>query len=55
MKKLRLLLLPFGAIVELSLLACCWVVALVRLRAANRMMDWVARTLPSLDWYIGES
>lgn len=55
MKKLRLLLLPFGAIAELCVLAGCWAVALVRPRVAERMMNWATRTLPTLHWYIGDA
>lgn len=53
MKRFRLFLLPAGALAELSVLACCWVVALVNPRAAERMMETATEVLPPIDWYTG--
>ena len=54
MRRLRILLLPFAAIVEFVLLAACGVCAFLRCyTAARRILDWSTRTLPSMDWYIG--
>ena len=53
MKKLRLVLLLPAALIELSLLAICWAVAMISRSAAARMVAWADRTLPDLRWYIG--
>lgn len=47
----RILLLPFMALFEFSLLAVCWGFALVAPRLAMTINDW-SKKLPELDWYI---
>ena len=55
MSRLRLLLIPFGAVAELCVLATCWFLALVGARTkARRLHDWATNTLLDLDWYTGE-
>jgi hypothetical protein len=54
MKKLRLLLLPVGAVVELSILVTCWIVSFVNLALSEQIMEWATSNLPTLYWYIGE-
>lgn len=51
MKRLRLLLLPFAALVEMALLAACWVTALVHPEKAQRMIEWATSALPGSEWY----
>lgn len=54
MWRCRLLLLPFGAVVELAILLACWCLAVVSRGHAEKLMRWATRTLPSLNWYIGQ-
>ncbi len=54
MRRLRLLLLPLGAVAELLVLGTCWSLALPSPRTSKRLMDWATSTLPTLNWYIGE-
>lgn len=54
-RRLRLLLLPWGALLELGCLALAWCVVWVAPRAAAALHTWVAQSLPGLDWYIGRS
>lgn len=53
MPRWRLLLLPFGALAELSLLAARYLMAQVDAARLERLMHWSRRRLPDLDWYIG--
>ena len=55
MWRLRLLLLPFGAVAELLVLAACWALEVTAPKHAKRLTQWATRTLPSLQWYIGEA
>ena len=55
MWRLRLLLLPFGAVAELLFLAAAWTLTAVgATKKAQALHDWAVTKLPSLDWYIGE-
>lgn len=53
MARVRLLLLIPMIIVELLLLIVCWVAALVKPVAAEKMSSFCTRVLPDLDWYFG--
>lgn len=53
MKRMRLLLLPIGAAVELLLLSVCWLVAAPCPRAARKLSDWAESALPGPRWYLG--
>ena len=52
--RFRLLLLPFGAIIELIALFACYVTSLFSTTKSKRMMDWFTEKLPSIYWYIGD-
>ena len=54
MRRFRLLLLPFGALAELAMLAVCWVLAAASPSTASVVMRWSVRRFPTLHWYIGE-
>lgn len=54
MKRLRLVLLPLGAVAELCVLAGCWALAITSPKRAERLMAWATATLPTIHWYIGE-
>ena len=54
MWRFRLFLLPLGAVAELMVLAACWALAVASPVIAKRLMDWATRTLPTLNWYIGQ-
>jgi hypothetical protein len=51
---LRMVLLPCCGIAELILLTVCWILALVAPRTSKPLIDWITKTLPSVDWYIGK-
>lgn len=51
MRRLRVLLLPFAAVVELFLFASCLVLALTSPKTAIRLADWATSTFPSIDWF----
>lgn len=53
MKRLRILLLPFGALVELFLLLICLVLVIFSTRTASKLIDAANRSLPSMRWYLG--
>lgn len=54
MWRLRLILVPFGAVAELLLLAVGWSLALSgRLERSRALLEWATRNLPSMDWYVG--
>ena len=53
-KRLRLLLLPFGAVAELTVLAVCWTLALTSPARAEKLMWLAMAKLPTIHWYIGE-
>ena len=52
--RLRLFLIPFGAVAELVVLCACWMVARVKPAAAERLVLLAQAHLPSLQWYMGE-
>ncbi len=54
MGKYRLLLLPFGVIIEILILAYCWLVGYLCPRHADRIGDIAKDKLPEIYWYIGE-
>jgi len=55
MRRIRLLVLPFGAAAELSILLAAWCLAFAGQGArAQKLHDWAVATLPTLDWYMGE-
>ena len=54
MWRLRLFLIPFGAVVELVVLCACWMVARVKPAAAEKILLLAQAHLPSLQWYMGE-
>lgn len=54
MNKLRLLLMPFAAVVELLMLVVCWVVAVVNKNAGEKVVKWSTRKLPNISWYMGQ-
>ncbi len=47
----KALLIIIMAIVEIHLLAACWIVAVIHPRTAKRMVLWSMRTLPGKEWY----
>jgi len=52
MWRLKLLLLPFGAIAELIVLAMAWMLAIVGASDRSQALhDWATSKLPNLDWY----
>lgn len=52
MWRLKLLLLPFGAIAELTALATCWLLFVFgSKKKASEIHNWATSTLPTLDWY----
>ncbi len=51
-KLCRLPLLPFAVLVELSLLAAAWLLALASPSAACAFIA-LAKQLPDADWYMG--
>ena len=55
MRRLRLLVLPFGAAAELSVLLTAWCLAFAGQAArARKLHNWAVTTLPTLGWYMGE-
>ena len=53
MKRLRIVFLLPGMILEMVLLAACGGCAFVRLTgSASAILRWSTRTLPSIDWYL---
>lgn len=52
MWRMKLFLLPVGAVAELMALAICWTLAIMgALRTSERIMNCATRTFPNLDWY----
>lgn len=51
----RFLLIPLGMIAELTMLAICWLVALVKPKLAAKMTAWAISFFPTKGWYIGEA
>jgi len=50
-KKLRVFLIPLGALTELVLLVTCYLLALVSLKeTSRRLTDWSLEQLPSREW-----
>lgn len=54
MQRLRILLLIPMVLVELVLLALCWIVAIIHKPTAWRLTEWSIENLPAKDWYMGE-
>lgn len=54
MKKLRLLLLPLAAIVELVLIGVTALLLPLSQAGARRVVGWAER-LPDVQWYLGGS
>jgi len=54
MKKLRVFLIPFMAVVELAAMAVIWIVAQFNKDAAQKVSETVTARLPDRDWYFGE-
>jgi len=51
MWRFRILLLPFAAVAELTLLVACWCIALVSPATASRIMQ-ANRVFPGVYWYL---
>ncbi len=54
MWRLRLLLLPFTAIIELLIFVACYIMSVFSLKVAKHIIKKALRILPPLRWYIGE-
>ena len=55
MRRMRLLVLPFGAAAELFILLVMRCLAFAGQEArAQKLHDWATTNLPTLDWYMGE-
>lgn len=53
MRIMRLPLLPVAIVVELALLACGWILALISPARAGKLVKWADQHVPGLDWYLG--
>lgn len=49
--RIRLLLLPFGAVAEVLLLSVCLLIAWAIPSKASRLIGWSTGALPNLNWY----
>lgn len=54
MKKLRIVLLPFAVVAEVTLLALGWLLAFASPKRAETLCGWVKARLPDPAWYCGK-
>ena len=55
MRRLRLLVLPFGAAAELTILLAAWCLTCAgQVARARKLHAWAVANLPTLGWYMGE-